>query len=228
MFADVFVFDKCRYLYEQFPTVDCAGFAVFEPKQQIVFRMVVDGLRKHLGGICCEDLFHYCHVASINEIVEGGVSFPNSHRGIPDRLEVKYILLKEKASGLVKMKEYEEAIEIYHECLSLCPVSLQDVNLANIAQCFLSLGLFENVVSTCTDVLMNKTEHVKARYRRAKAFKMMGHYRRAVKDLKMVLKDDPGNKEAERVLLECRYFQMFVCDTHWFYFIDPKLSALDK
>lgn len=190
--------------------------------------MVVDGLRKHLGGICCKDLFPYFNVASINEIGEGRVSVSNSHSSIPDRLEIKYILLKEKAFGLVKMKEYKEAIEIYRECLSLCPVSLQDIILGNIAQCFLSLGLFENVVSTCTDVLMNKTKHVKACYRRAKAFKMMGHYRRAIEDFEMVLKDDPGNKEAERELLECQHCQMFVCDTHWFYFSDPKLSALDK
>ena len=229
MFADVFVFDKCRYLYEQFPTVDCACFAIVEPKQQIVFRMVVDGLCKHLGGICCEDLFRYCNVASINQIVEGGVSFPNSHRSIPDRQEIEqYVLLKEKAFGLVKVKEYKEALEIYHECLSSCPVSLQDTILANIAQCCLSLGLFENVVSTCTDVLMRNSKHIKARYRRAKAFKMMGHYRRAIEDLKMVLEDDPGNKEAERELLECQHCQMFVCDTHWFFFSDPKLSALDR
>ena len=212
MFADVFVFDKCRYLYEQFPTVDCAQFAIEELKQQMVFRMVVDGLCKHLEGICCEDLFPYCHVACINEIVEGGVSFPNSQRSIPDRQEIEqYLRLKEKALGLVKVKEYEKAIEIYRECLSLCPVTLQDTILANIAQCFLSLGLFENVVSTCTDVLMRNSKHIKARYRRAKAFKMMGHYRRAVEDFEMVLKDDPGNKEAERELLDC---QMFVSDTH--------------
>ena len=231
MFADVFVFDKCRYLYEQFPTVDCACFAIVEPKQQIVFRMVVDGLRKHLAGICSGDLFIYCNVASINQIVEGGVSFPNSHKSIPDRQEIKYILLKEKAFCLVKVKEYKEATEIYHECLSLCPVSLQDTILVNIAQCFLSLGLFENVVSTCTDVLRcteRNSERIKACHKRAKAFKMMGHYRRVVEDLKVVLEDDPGNKEAERELLECQHFQKFVCDTHWFYFYDPKLSALDK
>ncbi|XP_044164429.1 uncharacterized protein LOC114971682 [Acropora millepora] len=140
MFADVFVFDKCRYLYEQFPTVDCACFAIVEPKQQIVFRMVVDGLCKHLGGICSEDLFNFCNVASKDAIVEGGVSFPNSERSIPDRQEIEqYVLLKEKAFGLVKVKEYKEALEIYHECLSSCPVSLQDTILANI-----SLGLFEN------------------------------------------------------------------------------------
>ena len=94
MFADVFVFDKCQYLYEQLPTVDCACFA--EPKQQIVFRMIVDGLHKHLRGICSEDLFKFCNVASINEITEGGVSFPNSERSIPERQKIEDVILKEK------------------------------------------------------------------------------------------------------------------------------------
>ena len=94
MFADVFVFDKCRYLYEQLPSVDCVCFA--EPKQQIVFRMVVDGLRKHLGGIFSKDLFKFCNVASRDAITEGGVSFPNSERSIPERQKIEDILLKEK------------------------------------------------------------------------------------------------------------------------------------
>ena len=94
MFSDVFIFDKCRYLYEQFPTVDCVCFA--ERKQQMVVRMVVDGLRKHLGGICSEDLFKFCNVASINEITEGGVNFPNSEKSIPERLKIEDVRLKEK------------------------------------------------------------------------------------------------------------------------------------
>ena len=89
MFADVFVFDKCRYLYEHFPTVDRVCFAEEELKQQFVVRMVVDGLRKHLGGICEEDLFRFCHVASIDEITNGGVSFPDSERSIPERQKIE-------------------------------------------------------------------------------------------------------------------------------------------
>ena len=89
MFADVFIFDKCRYMYEQFPTVHCAHLAIEEPKQHMVFRMVVDGFRKHLGGICSEDLFKFCNVASINAIPEGRVSFPNSVRSIPERQKIE-------------------------------------------------------------------------------------------------------------------------------------------
>ncbi|XP_015755506.1 PREDICTED: uncharacterized protein LOC107335050 [Acropora digitifera] len=88
MFADVFVFDKCRYMYSESCTVHCADSTIALPKNQMVFRMVVDGLRKHLGGICSEDLFKSCNVASINAITEGGVSFPNSERSIPKRKEI--------------------------------------------------------------------------------------------------------------------------------------------
>ena len=88
MFADVFVFDKCRYMYEESSTAHCADSAIELPKYQMVVRMVVDGLRKHLGGICSEDLFKFCNVARINAIREGGVSFPNSERGIPERQKI--------------------------------------------------------------------------------------------------------------------------------------------
>ncbi|XP_067027393.1 uncharacterized protein [Acropora muricata] len=96
MFADVFVFDKCRYLYELLPNVNCV--CIDDPKQQIVFRMVVDGLRKHLGGICSEDLFKFCNVASKDAIMEGGVSFPNSEGSIPERQKIEDILFTEKQS----------------------------------------------------------------------------------------------------------------------------------
>ena len=96
MFADAFVFDKCRYMYDQFPTVNCVPFVIVEPKEQMVFRMVVDGLRKHLGGICSKDLFEFCNVASRDAVTEGGVSFPNSERSIPERQEIENKLLKEK------------------------------------------------------------------------------------------------------------------------------------
>ena len=37
MFSDVFIFDKCRYVYEQFPSVDCSLFAIYELQLQMVF-----------------------------------------------------------------------------------------------------------------------------------------------------------------------------------------------
>lgn len=41
----------------------------------MVFRMVVDGLRKYLESICCCDFFKFCYVVSKNEVIEGGVNF---------------------------------------------------------------------------------------------------------------------------------------------------------
>ena len=101
MFADVFVFDKCRYMYEQFSTVYSACLDIAEPKQQMVLRMVVDGFHKHLGGICSEDLFKSCNVASINAIPKGRVSFPNSLRSIPERQKIEDIPSKEKQTKVI-------------------------------------------------------------------------------------------------------------------------------
>ena len=88
MFTDVFIFDQCRYVYQQFPSISCAGFAITEPSQQMVFRMVVDGLRKHMEGICRNDVFPYCHVASKDPVPKGVTGFPNSGPMIPERKDV--------------------------------------------------------------------------------------------------------------------------------------------
>lgn len=78
MFCDVIIFDKCRYMYEQFPTVDCAYFALNEQKQRVVICMVVAFLRKHLEHVC-QDVFHGCDFATLYPRMSGpcGVSFPN-------------------------------------------------------------------------------------------------------------------------------------------------------
>ena len=88
MFTDVFIFDQCRYVYQQFPSISCAGFAITEPSQQMVFRMVVDGLRKHMEGICRNDVFPYCHVASKDPVPNGVTGFPNSGPMMPERKDV--------------------------------------------------------------------------------------------------------------------------------------------
>ena len=88
MFTDVFIFDQCRYVYQQFPSIDCVGLAITKREQPILFRMVVDGLREHLEDICLYDVFPSCHVASIDPLTPGGTHFPNSRPRIPERKEV--------------------------------------------------------------------------------------------------------------------------------------------
>lgn len=200
MFTDVFIFDKCRYIYEQFPTVDCACFAIVEPKQQMVFRMAVDGLRKHLRAIC-EDVFQFCNVASINQVTEGGVSFPDSWLSFPKRKMV----LQEKGKNLVQKRQFKEAIEVYDKCLVDCPKNA--VLFANKAQCYLKLNQPQDAAASCSEALkldLDGTTHVKVLYRRGMAFKMMKEYSKAELDLKEAFEMDiDDNKDIARQLSEC-------------------------
>ncbi|XP_066028339.1 uncharacterized protein [Pocillopora verrucosa] len=105
MFSDVFIFDKCRYVYQQFSTVDTSTFAFYELHQQRVLRMVVDGLRKHLGGICKLDIFPCVNVAGIKTI--DSTAFPS----ISERQRVKELMHDElKKMEMVKEENYEEAM----------------------------------------------------------------------------------------------------------------------
>ena len=200
MFTDVFIFDKCRYIYEQFPTVDCACFAIVEPKQQMVFRMAVDGLRKHLRAIC-EDVFQFCNVASINQVTEGGVSFPDSWLSFPKRKMV----LQEKGKNLVQKRRFKEAIETYDKCLVDCPDNA--VLFANKAHCYLQLNQPDDAAASCNDALnldLDRTTYVKVLYRRGMAFKMMKEYSKAELDLKKAFKMDiDDDKDIARQLSEC-------------------------
>ena len=89
MFTDVFIFDQCQYVYQQFPSISAALSASKEPDQQVVFRIVVDGLRKHLKNICYRDVFPSCYVTSIDPKLLGEIGFQNSGPKIPIRREVK-------------------------------------------------------------------------------------------------------------------------------------------
>ena len=200
MFTDVFIFDKCRYVYEQFPTVDCACFAIFEPKQQMVFQMAVDGLRKHLIAIC-QDVFQFCNVASVNPMSEGGVSFPDSHLSFPPRKMV----LQQKGKNLVQKRLFKEAIEVYNKCLVDCPKNA--VLFANKAQCYLKLNQPQDAAANCNEALeleLDRTTYVKVLYRRGMAFKMMKEYSKAELDLKKAFKMDiDDDKDIARQLSEC-------------------------
>lgn len=54
----------------------------------MVFRMVVDGLRKYLEDICFKDVFLFCYVVSIDFILTGEIGFFNSRFKIFKRKEV--------------------------------------------------------------------------------------------------------------------------------------------
>lgn len=204
MFSDVFIFDKCRYVYEQFPSVDCSIFAIYELQQQMVFRMVVDGLRKHLESICCCDLFKSCHVASKNEVIEGGVNFYKDSE-IPERQITELCLfnsLREKGERLVEARRFDEAVKCYDKCQGLYPEN--PVIYSNRAQCFLKLNQPERALSDCDKALSLDQGNIKALFRRAMAFKMLKKFPSAVGDLEKLLTIDQDNKDAKRELTEIR------------------------
>ena len=64
VFSDVFIFDRCEYVYDQFPTVEGACHSIAEPMPQMVYRMAFDGLRKHLASVYAS-LFQFSdHICS--------------------------------------------------------------------------------------------------------------------------------------------------------------------
>lgn len=63
MFSDVFIFDKCRYLYDQFPSVDFGINSIKTSEQQMLIKMILNGWRSHMREICYDQ---FCNVADLH------------------------------------------------------------------------------------------------------------------------------------------------------------------
>ena len=59
VFSHVFIFDKCEYVYDQFPTIEGACYSISEPLLQMAYRMALHGLKEHLGSVS-KSLFQFC------------------------------------------------------------------------------------------------------------------------------------------------------------------------
>ena len=82
VFSDVFIFDKCEYVYDPFPTVEDACYSICEPLLQMAYRMALDVLKEHLASVS-KSLFQFCHQ------VGSGVGPPDSQFCLPERLVVE-------------------------------------------------------------------------------------------------------------------------------------------
>ena len=82
VFSDVFIFDKCEYVYDPFPTVEDACYSISEPQLQMAYRMALDVLKEHLASVS-KSLFQFCHQ------VGSGVGPPDSQFCLPERLVVE-------------------------------------------------------------------------------------------------------------------------------------------
>lgn len=59
MFCDIFVFDRCRYLFELFPTVHTVEqFCNDKENEFLIAKMILDGMQKDLKYMCNKDLFN--------------------------------------------------------------------------------------------------------------------------------------------------------------------------
>ena len=198
MFSDVFIFDKCRYLYETFPSVHFSEFAMNDVELQMVFRMVADGLRKHIAYVYYSDMFKWCNVASVHEMTTGGTDFyATSHFYIPDREVLGFAYFKENGNRLVKEGKFKAAIKCYNVCQELCPENATIYN--NKAFCALKMNIPEEVLANCEKALELEPNNVKALYRQAMAWKALKEFEKAVKNLEKLLSIEK-NSDAEREL----------------------------
>ena len=111
MFSDVFIFDKCRYLFDNFPSIHFCKFALKELWQKMLFYMITDGLRKHIEYVY-NDVFVFC-----DRFLGAGRTFP---RYIPDREILDFDYFREKGDKLKTERKFGKAIECYNACQELC------------------------------------------------------------------------------------------------------------
>ena len=106
IFSDVFIFDKCKYVYDQFPTIEGACHSISEPTLQMVYRMALDGLRKHLASVS-SSLFQFC-----DPVFSGDLCSPDDLLHLPERqvLEVECLHSNEAAAHLDSVQEVESQL----------------------------------------------------------------------------------------------------------------------
>ncbi|XP_020903314.1 uncharacterized protein LOC110241761 [Exaiptasia diaphana] len=69
MFSDVFIFDNCRYVFQQFPSVNYEHSEVFQSKRFWVVQTIAERLANKLGFIYRDD-FDYCQSTTSDEPIE--------------------------------------------------------------------------------------------------------------------------------------------------------------
>ena len=106
VFSDVFIFDKCEYVYDQFPTVEGACHSISERMPQMVYRMALDGLRKHLASVY-ESLFQFCgQICSRDPCSTGDLLCPPKRQV----LEGECVQSNEAAAHLDPLQEVESEL----------------------------------------------------------------------------------------------------------------------
>ena len=81
---------------------------------------------------------------------------------------------------------------------------LKSICQCNISQCYYRLGEYRYAVETVTTVLKDHPLHLKSLYHRAKAYRALDEYEKAMADLEKALVIDPKNVDVHNELLILR------------------------
>ncbi|XP_029358613.1 mitochondrial import receptor subunit TOM34 [Echeneis naucrates] len=108
--------------------------------------------------------------------------------------------LKEEGNALVKKGEHQKAIEKYNQSLQFNPSEV--TTYTNRALCFLSVKRFSDAIRDCDVALKIDSTNIKALYRRAQAQKELQEVDACVDDLNRLLKVEPKNTAALKLLQE--------------------------
>ncbi|KAI9537310.1 hypothetical protein NQZ68_026440 [Dissostichus eleginoides] len=106
---------------------------------------------------------------------------------------------KEKGNEAFRAKGYEEAVAYYSRSLSIQP-AVAAYN--NRAQAQIHLQSWHNAMRDCERVLELEPGNMKALLRRGTVNNHMGNFQMAVEDLRVVLREEPQNAAATKLLLE--------------------------
>ncbi|XP_029946754.1 mitochondrial import receptor subunit TOM34 [Salarias fasciatus] len=130
---------------------------------------------------------------------QNGTTKPN--KPAPSEKDVKKAqALKEEGNALVKKGEHKKAIEKYSQSLKHNPTEV--TTYTNRALCYLSVKQYRDAVRDCDKALTMDGRNVKALYRRAQAHRELQNLRACVDDLNSLLKEEPKNGAALKLLQE--------------------------
>ncbi|XP_068605364.1 mitochondrial import receptor subunit TOM34 [Brachionichthys hirsutus] len=108
--------------------------------------------------------------------------------------------LKDEGNSLVKKGEHKKAVEKYSQSLKHDPTEV--TTYTNRALCYLSLERYADAVRDCGAALTIDGSNVKALYRRALALRELQDVRACAEDLNHLLRVEPKNTAALKLLQE--------------------------
>jgi tetratricopeptide (TPR) repeat protein len=106
--------------------------------------------------------------------------------------------LTPQGNMLVNNSRHQEAVEYYTRALALDPK--KTIYLSNRAVALNTLGEHERAEADCTYILSKDGKNGKAFFQRALARRGLGKVREAEADLREVLRHQPGNESAKKLM----------------------------